>query len=194
MIMTLRRILLSAFLLSFLGILVLATPTIRSSDDFLSLQRRVDPYFPDTPASCPICAQNYNSINGCTAAAPVLANFTNVIFNPGAFIDVIRCACTDTFQAVYPQCADCFIKTNQTDVLNCNAQDLPGVLAGMRRICSLASTLLGNVSESNGEVTSATSSPAPSPTTSSASSVVIWRSVGTLFLLAISIGTLTGVV
>jgi len=29
-----------------------------------------------------------------------------IIFNPGAFIDIIKCACTDTFQSAYPQCAD----------------------------------------------------------------------------------------
>jgi hypothetical protein len=32
-----------------------------------------------------------------------------VLFNPGAFVEVIKCACTDTFQATYPQCADWFV-------------------------------------------------------------------------------------
>lgn len=29
-----------------------------------------------------------------------------VIANPGAFISVIKCSCTDTFQSVFPQCVD----------------------------------------------------------------------------------------
>ena len=64
------------------------------------------PSFPPDPPSCPKCAESFGSINSCAAAAPVLANFSMVIFNPGAFIDIIKCACTDTFQAAYPQCAD----------------------------------------------------------------------------------------
>jgi hypothetical protein len=38
----------------------------------------VQPYFPDTPASCPICAQNYQSISTCAEAAPALANISAV--------------------------------------------------------------------------------------------------------------------
>lgn len=30
--------------------------------------------------------------------------FTQIIFNPGAFIDVIECACTDTFQSGMSKC------------------------------------------------------------------------------------------
>lgn len=43
-----------------------------------SLERRTDPYFPDQPPSCPICAQDYPNINTCAQACPVLANFTEV--------------------------------------------------------------------------------------------------------------------
>ncbi|CDO68759.1 hypothetical protein BN946_scf184989.g25 [Trametes cinnabarina] len=109
------------------------------------------PVFPDQPPSCPICEQNYGSIDSCAQAAPVLANFSmvstlrgeltegntdtdmagaiQVIFNPGAFIDVIKCACADTFQSgewykkgrtivfilkcramsAYPQCVDWYV-------------------------------------------------------------------------------------
>ncbi|KAF8889125.1 hypothetical protein BD779DRAFT_420511 [Infundibulicybe gibba] len=94
-----------------------ASPTPASSDAFHVLQRRTDPVFPDSPPSCPICAQDYPGINSCAQAAPVLANFSMIIFNPGAFLDIIKCACTDTFQSAFPQCVDCFIKTNQSDVL-----------------------------------------------------------------------------
>ncbi|KAI0072305.1 hypothetical protein K474DRAFT_1605370 [Panus rudis PR-1116 ss-1] len=122
--------------------------------------KRTDPFFPDQPPSCPICAQSYP----CAQAAPVLANFSMVIFNPGAFIDVIKCACTDTFQSAFPQCVDCFIKTNQSDVLN--TPDLPGIVNGMRQICAIESTLLGNVSVTDGEVTPSSSSPIATPTAS----------------------------
>ncbi|KAI0085524.1 hypothetical protein BDY19DRAFT_877910, partial [Irpex rosettiformis] len=104
------------------------------------------PDFPDQPASCAICATNYDNISSCAQAAPVLANFSSILFNPGAFIDVIKCACTDTFQSAYPQCVDCFEKTNQTSFLNANTQELPNILKGINSICGLASTLLGNVS------------------------------------------------
>ncbi|TCD67734.1 hypothetical protein EIP91_011976 [Steccherinum ochraceum] len=139
--------------------LSLASPLFGSS-----LAKRTDPVFPDQPTSCPICAQNYPNINSCAQAAPVLANVSEILFNPGAFIDVIKCACTDTFQSAFPQCVDCFTKTNQTDVLN--TPDLPSILSGLRSICALESSLIGNVSNTNGETTP--SAPTPSPTTSGA--------------------------
>ncbi|TFK71202.1 hypothetical protein BDN72DRAFT_749567, partial [Pluteus cervinus] len=120
------------------------------------------PNFPDSPPSCPICAQNYADIDGCAQACPVLANFSMVIFNPGAFIDVIRCACTDTFKAVFPQCVDCFIQTNQTDVIE--TDNLPAVLSGVQKICSLGSAVFGNVSEQDGEAPSISPTPTPTPT------------------------------
>ncbi|KAF5375388.1 hypothetical protein D9615_007944 [Tricholomella constricta] len=184
--MTFRLQIIILLLTSVLGLFGGASPTIRSSDDVLTLYRRTDPYFPDTPASCPICAQI--SYLCCAAAAPVLANFTNIIFNPGAFIDVIKCACTGTFQSAYPQCVDCFIKTNQEQVLDYNTEDLPGILDGMRRICALQSSLLGNVSEANGEVTPV--APPPPKPTSAASSHAVWGGVITLMILALSVGGL----
>ncbi|KAI0742912.1 hypothetical protein C8Q80DRAFT_1356470 [Daedaleopsis nitida] len=102
-----------------------------------------EPQFPDEPPSCPICAENYGNIDSCAQAAPVLQNFTMIIFNPGAFIDVIKCACVDTFQSTYPQCVDCFIRTNQSHFLNDDSDELPSVVDGMRKICALESTLLG---------------------------------------------------
>ncbi|KAF8735381.1 hypothetical protein AX14_002191 [Amanita brunnescens Koide BX004] len=100
--------------------------------------------------------QNYGSINSCVQAAPVLANISMVLFNPGAFIDVIKCACTDTFQAAFPQCVDCFIQTNQTDVLN--TPNLPSLVDNIRTVCSFTSTVLSNKT---------TSSSVPAPTQTS---------------------------
>lgn len=42
-------------LLSMVGLLVVAYPSARFDDH--ALQRRTDPFFPETPASCPICAE-----------------------------------------------------------------------------------------------------------------------------------------
>ncbi|KAI9450125.1 hypothetical protein F5148DRAFT_1337971, partial [Russula earlei] len=101
-------------------------------------RQTVQPYFPDTPTSCPMCEQGYASINTCTQTAPILAKISSLFFNPGGFINVIKCSCTDTFQSVFPQCADCFETTNQTVVLD--MPDLPGALVGKQdtRIRKLA--------------------------------------------------------
>lgn len=45
-------------------------PTPRQDD--------AQPTFPDEPPSCPICEQNFASIDSCAQAAPVLANFSMV--------------------------------------------------------------------------------------------------------------------
>jgi hypothetical protein len=118
--------------------------------------RTTQPYFPDYPPSCPICANNYPSINNCAQAAPILANFSMVRTNydnsrtmsfnrlclhrsfsilvhssvrkqfklgrnsadsPPA--DVIKCACADTFQSVFPQCVDwCVFLYRRVSALN----------------------------------------------------------------------------
>ncbi|KAF4611730.1 hypothetical protein D9613_003908 [Agrocybe pediades] len=162
-------------LLSLLG-RIAASPTSFPVEETGALQRRAtDPVFPDSPPSCPICQQGYPNIQGCAQAAPVLANFSMIIFNPGAFIDVIKCACADTFQSVFPQCVDCvaykftihlvlksFIQTNQTDVLD--TSDLPGIVGDIRRICALSSTLLGNVSGADASLTATTNAPVPTST------------------------------
>lgn len=110
-----------------------------------------------------------------------------MLFNPGAFIDVIKCACTDTFQSAFPQCADWYVptpipqrdriihanpalasfeKTNQTDVLD--TPDLPAVVNGIRQVCAFSSSILGNASNVDGETTPSTAAPSPSPTASGA--------------------------
>ncbi|KAI0289788.1 hypothetical protein B0F90DRAFT_699330 [Multifurca ochricompacta] len=165
--------LLSLFLISFFPAApsVSAYPSLYSSSSSSSTSRRltlvsrqsVEPYFPDTPVSCPICARDYPSINSCAQAAPVLANFTSVLFNPGAFIDVIKCSCTNTFQSTFPQCVDCFEQTNQTAVLD--TPDLSSLVNNIRKVCAFASSILGNVSNTNGETT-----PTHSTTTTTPSS------------------------
>jgi len=171
------------------SLLQIAVASLLPSQIFRSFlephRRTVPPFFPDTPSSCPKCAQDYGNINSCAEAAPVLTNFSMIIFNPGAFIDVIKCACTDTFQAVFPQCVDCFTRTNQSQVLN--TPNLPAVVDGMRKVCAIASTLLGNVSVSNGDAT-----PAPSPAvkTNTASPLpigaLVWATTAAVTLVAIS--------
>ncbi|KAJ2923640.1 hypothetical protein H1R20_g1874, partial [Candolleomyces eurysporus] len=129
--------------------------------------------------------KDYDSIRSCAEAAPVFENFTNVIFNPGAFIDTIQCACADTFKAVFPQCVDCFIQTGQEEVIM--GHDLPTVVEGLRRVCAVSSSLLGNVTATNNATANA-------PPDSSALSIMkeprqLWWSV----YLAIGLSILSAV-
>lgn len=64
-------------LLTLFCLSVSAYPSIPVPPKF-TLEKRTDPFFPDEPASCPICAQSYPSINSCAQAAPVLSNFSMV--------------------------------------------------------------------------------------------------------------------
>jgi len=130
-----------------------------------TLQRRDTPYFPPDPPSCPICEINYWNINSCAQACPVLANLSMVIFNPGAFIDVLKCACTDTFQSTFPQCVDCFGQTNQTWVYG-EDDSLPAVVNNLRDACAFASTMFGHVASADSELPSSTSTPLPTSTSS----------------------------
>ncbi|KAJ3997487.1 hypothetical protein F5050DRAFT_1416914 [Lentinula boryana] len=158
----------SAILSLALGTFVRASPCPQQNSAISLQQRTVEPTFPSSPASCPICEANYSSIQNCAEASPVLANFTTIIFNPGAFISVIQCSCTETFQSVFPQCVDCFEQTNQTDVLG--APDLPSVLQGMRNICALESTLLGSAAATDGELPSSTGTSTTSAATATSNS------------------------
>jgi len=159
---------------------VLAYPSPPSSRPLWVVARQTQqPYFPDTPASCPICAQGYPSINSCAQASTVLANVTSVLFNPGGFIDVIKCSCTDTFQSVFPQCVDCFEQTNQTDVLD--TPNLPSLVNSIREVCAFASSILGNVSNSNGETTptvTGTTTTTAATSTSTSGAAPIWDRFG----------------
>jgi len=160
----LRLIALLSFLLPTFFLYTQASP--RSLPDSLlsSVERRtVPPYFPPYPPSCPICAKSWPSIDSCAEASPVLANFSMIMFNPGAFIPVIKCACADTFQAAFPMCVDCFLQTNQSDVLD--HKDLPDLIEGIRRICAIESVLLGGAATADGQVTpSGVAAPKPTIT------------------------------
>ncbi|KAG8876157.1 hypothetical protein FRB97_004364 [Tulasnella sp. 331] len=112
------------------------------------------PYFPSTPASCPICAATYPNISSCASAAYLFQNFTQIMLDPTGFTDLIGCACTDTFESVFPQCVDCFIQTNQTAVLQ--SDNLPSVVSGLRQVCALASTIFGHVASANSQLPSET--------------------------------------
>jgi len=152
-------------------------------------ERTVPPYFPPQPPSCPICANSWPSIDSCADACPVLANFSTIIFNPGAFIDIIKCACADTFQAAFPQCVDCFIQTNQSDVIDSN--NLPAVLDGMRRICAIESALLGGAVTANGQVTPAGTTVQPKPTATNEAHVRSAFGIGAVLTLSLlGIGSL----
>ncbi|KAI0056649.1 hypothetical protein BV25DRAFT_1831970 [Artomyces pyxidatus] len=180
-----------SLLLLILGSSVFAYPSLSqsSSESFLRVRQdagTAEPYFPATPASCPICEQNYPSISSCAAACPVLANFSLVLFNPGAFYDVIKCACTDTFQSVFPQCADCFEQTNQTDVLN--APNLPAVVSGVRQVCSFASSILGNASNVDNETTPSAGAAASATASASAGTRTSDISLGSLQSLVLAFG------
>jgi len=92
----------------------------------------------------------------------VFANFSMIIFNPGAFTKVIECACNATFEYVYPQCVDCFEQTNQTALLN--TPDAAAVVNGMRKVCAVESTLMGGASTTDDGVTATSSIDAPTAT------------------------------
>jgi len=108
--------------------------------------------FPDNPPSCQICEKNYVNIQSCANASVVFSQPSVILYDPTKFVDVIRCACTDTFQAAYPQCVDCFTQTNQTAFLVPDNGNLSSVITGMRQICALLSTLLGGVATTNSEL------------------------------------------
>ncbi len=71
--------LLASCVLSALASPFLPVPTQLSQ--LTRVARRQDdaqPTFPDEPPSCPICEQNFASIDSCAQVAPVLANFSMV--------------------------------------------------------------------------------------------------------------------
>ncbi|KAJ6492919.1 hypothetical protein C8R47DRAFT_1120432 [Mycena vitilis] len=121
----------AAAVLPLLALLVGSTPNPSRS---YSLWSRDDPQFPASPPSCGLCAQNYNDIQLCMTLVPVVANFSEVISNPGSFVDVLTCACSSTFNATFPQCVDCFQNTNQQSFLN--ESDPDAVLAGLTKVCA----------------------------------------------------------
>jgi len=108
--------------------------------------------FPDYPPSCKLCEKNYVNIQSCANASVVFSDPAVIIFDPTKFVDVVECACTDTFQSAYPQCVDCFSLTNQTAFLVPQNGNLSSVITGMRQICAMLSTLFGGVASTNSQL------------------------------------------
>ncbi|KAJ7699315.1 hypothetical protein B0H17DRAFT_1049413 [Mycena rosella] len=105
------------------------------------------PQFPDEPKSCGVCQQNYDSIKLCLSVVPVMANSSTILANPGSFINVITCACTDPFKSTFPECLDCFQQTNQEALLN--MPDPTAVIEGTNQVCALEGALFGVGSSSS---------------------------------------------
>ena len=217
---TSHSLLIAAFVGLFLIVFpsVLAYPSPPSSRPLWVVSRQTQqPYFPDTPASCPICAQGYPSISSCAQASTVLANFTSVcnrfVAPPLNLIGQITVQIAGHFQPgrvhrcnqvllhrhlpirlpamcrlvrlftgpsqVGSRCSNAasiwghsFERTNQTAVLD--TPDLPSLVDSIREVCSFASSILGNASNSDGEttptVTSASATTAAAAATGGSSS------------------------
>ncbi|KAJ7353126.1 hypothetical protein DFH08DRAFT_855995 [Mycena albidolilacea] len=126
--------------LPLLALLVGATPYSSRDASFWRRQNdTTEPQFPASPASCGVCSQNYDSIKLCISVIPVVANFTTVIDNPGSFVNVLTCGCSDTFNTTFPECVDCFENTNQQAVLNMDDPD--AVLTGLTKVCAFERAL-----------------------------------------------------
>lgn len=105
------------------------------------------PWWDESIPSCVVCEPAWPSISSCAAAAPAFQSWSNMIYNPGAFVDEIKCACTDTFVAAYPQCVDCFVQTNQCPQFLGVPSESGGssIMDGIRQVCGFGSALLGGV-------------------------------------------------
>ncbi|KAG8993791.1 hypothetical protein FRB94_010370 [Tulasnella sp. JGI-2019a] len=133
---------------------LLSTQIIALPSLSLEARQAPTPYFPEEPESCGICEASYDTINSCAGAAYLFQNFSQILLNPSGFTDLIKCSCTDTFESVFPQCVDCFIQTNQTEVLQTNSPS--SLVSGLRTVCAFASTLFGGVASANGQLPSDT--------------------------------------
>ncbi|TKY87362.1 hypothetical protein EX895_004039 [Sporisorium graminicola] len=131
-----------------------ATPVKRQDQPSVPLASLGPPNFPSDIPSCPKCQDRYSSLSSCMGASAVFANASSIFNNPIGYINVIKCACTDTFQAVYPQCLDCFQRTDQCYYLGTDPQGTGAnkVISNLRSICGLGSALLGGVASANNDV------------------------------------------
>ncbi|PWN45369.1 hypothetical protein IE81DRAFT_320111 [Ceraceosorus guamensis] len=129
------------------------TPVAQANQDqpTVPLSTLPSPTFPANIPSCPKCQEKYSSLSSCMQASSVFENSTNIFNSPWDYISVIKCACTDTFQAVYPQCVDCFQNTNQCWWLGTDPEGTgaPQIVTNMRSLCGLGSALLGGVASAN---------------------------------------------
>ncbi|CAE6462131.1 unnamed protein product [Rhizoctonia solani] len=158
--------------------LAMPAPTVVKIIEPSTLHKRKAPYFPVYPPSCPKCQVDFDNINSCADASAALTDPQSIILNPVGFYDLIKCACTDTFQSAFPQCVHCFIQTNQTSVIDAditpNSSELPAIVTGMRQVCALSSTLLGGVASADPQVASSTPSAPTAVATSTGIRVDIW--------------------
>ncbi|KAL9932392.1 hypothetical protein V8E36_008871 [Tilletia maclaganii] len=128
------------------------TPIERDEPPSVPLSQLGPPSFPAQFASCPKCEDKYSSLSSCMEASSVFRNATSIFNSPLSYIAVIKCACTDTFQSVYPQCLDCFQHTNQCYYLGTDPQGTgaPDIISNIRNICGFGSGLLGGAATANG--------------------------------------------
>ena len=131
-----------------------STPVKRQDQPPVPLASLGPPKFPSDIPSCPKCEERYSSLSSCMGASAVFANASSIFNNPIGYINVIKCACTDTFQAAYPQCLDCFQHTDQCYYLGTDPQGTRAgkVITNLRNICGLGSALLGGVATANNNV------------------------------------------
>ncbi|KAJ7728865.1 hypothetical protein B0H16DRAFT_1587810, partial [Mycena metata] len=88
----------AAAVLPLLALRVAGSPAPASFEE-LSLQRRDDtpePQFPSSPATCGQCQQ-------ASMQVPI------VIANPGSFIDVLTCGCTEPFKSTFRMSSHLFL-------------------------------------------------------------------------------------
>jgi hypothetical protein len=127
------------------------TPTKRSDSPSVPLSQLGPPTFPAQYPSCYNCQQKYSSLSSCMEASSVFENATSIFNSPLRYIAAIKCACTDTFQAVYPQCVQCFQMTDQCYYLGTDPEgtNAPQIVTNIRQICALGSSLLGGAEKAN---------------------------------------------
>ncbi|PWN36006.1 uncharacterized protein FA14DRAFT_50814 [Meira miltonrushii] len=127
------------------------SPVERSDTPSVPLSQLGPPSFPAQYPSCYNCQQKYSSLSSCMEAASVFQNATSIFNSPLSYIAVIKCACTDTFQAVYPQCVQCFQMTDQCYYLGTDPKGTgaPEIVTNIRQICAFGSSLLGGAEKAN---------------------------------------------
>jgi hypothetical protein len=103
---------------------------------FAQGQQPTQPYFDPSIPSCVACEKDYGKLNSCSASWQTFRSLSDAIMNPVGFIDVVKCACGDSFRRVYSLCIECFAKTGQTNtVFNTN---VPPSVEDIRSMCQTA--------------------------------------------------------
>ncbi|KAF7288133.1 hypothetical protein HMN09_01424500 [Mycena chlorophos] len=158
-----------AIVVPMLALVVRASPALVPTRTIVQAPLRprqtntTEPNFPSTPSSCGVCQDNYNSIGYCIELVPVMVNSSQIIKNPGSFVDVITCACEDPFHSTYAACVDCFDQTGQQGFLQTDDPD--DVITGINKVCALEAALFGAGDSSSIIPPDETSSPTDTATT-----------------------------